>query len=535
MSVKTVGDQEEENNVINQLREELHSSLRSRRIKSTPQALSALAESINRAYIELLGQTDSVLLGLLYSGSYTVDLLEAAGVEVSHLRNIVDRCNKKYEEVHLDDWPGSAPQAWLGDSVASLVHSQVLEKAIKLAKRDRGPLETAHLLVSAIEPTQKKVESVDSFLREFSFPTKSLKAQLTKSDLQNSMIITVADIIAEAVGFITKKPLQMLSQRNTLLTQEEELRLDKKFGAHYPEMTIEEFEFILAAVNTWFSRKRILTDPPVICLQTVNRCGDLFFGPQFFAEAGGDIKALDIGLDVSKRFSPERDLAGLALFEREGRIQIGQYTYRNTFLVDTEISKGYPIRRVGLQAVRPASLVSVDVIASLETILSRENLNELEIQNFLMKHPEILQALGYAAVRPHVCLYTENKEKLIPDFLLEIPGGGFDILDLKLPLARLAIRQPYVHMSNQLSKAIGQLYKYAKFFDNARNRKEFIRRYGLEPFKPELTVVIGRNDEFRSKDERLEIEEQLGKIRLLTYDDLIAYGNTRSIILPEQI
>ena len=66
-------------------------------------------------------------------------------------------------------------------------------------------------------------------------------------------------------------------------------------------------------------------------------------------------------------------------------------------------------------------------------------------------------------------------------------------------------------------------------------RKNFIRMYGLEPFKPELTVVIGRNDEFRSKDERLEIEEQLGKIRLLTYDDLIAYGNTRSIILPEQI
>jgi len=527
--------EEETTYSINQVREDLRAFLKRKRVKSTPQAVAALVESIGRSFPELIGQSDSILLGLLFSGSYTVDLLEAAGVDARHLRTIVDECNKEYKEWHIDDWPDYWAEASAQDAAAPLVHSPVLSRAISLAKRERGPLETSHLLVSAIDPSQKTRESIDSFMREFSFPKELLKAQLVRSNLESGMIISVGDIISEAVSFITRKPHTMIKERNESLTEKEDRRLDKKFGIHYPDMNIEEFEFILAAVNTWFSKRRILTDPAVVCLQAVNRCSDLFFGPRLFAEAGGDVKALDVGLDVSRRFSPERDLSGLALFERAGRIQIGQYTYRNIFCVDTEISTGYPIRRVGLQAVRPASLISVNVIHSLERILSRQNLNELEIQDYLVKHPEILQALGYAAIRSHICLYVENRKKLIPDFVLEIPGGGFDILDLKLPSARLVIRKPHVHMSNQLVKAIGQLHEYANFFDSARNRKEFIRRYGMEPFKPELTVLIGRNDEFRSKDERLEIEEELGRIRLLTYDDLIAYGSTRSIILPRRI
>jgi hypothetical protein len=38
-------------------------------------------------------------------------------------------------------------------------------------------------------------------------------------------------------------------------------------------------------------------------------------------------------------------------------------------------------------------------------------------------------------------------------------------------------------------------------------------------------------DFFTPSEERIEIEEQIGRIRLVTYDDLIAYGRSRIIEL----
>src|SRR5262249_26302115 len=120
-------------------------------------------------------------------------------------------------------------------------------------------------------------------------------------------------------------------------------------------------------------------------------------------------------------------------------------------------------------------------------------------------------------------------------FLLEIPGErGFDILDLKLPGANLVARQPYARISSELTKAVAQLRQYERFFERAERRKAFHREFGLAPFRPELMVVIGRSSQFKNRDERIEIEEQLDQIKLLTYDDLLAYGNSRALDFSPQ-
>ena len=72
-------------------------------------------------------------------------------------------------------------------------------------------------------------------------------------------------------------------------------------------------------------------------------------------------------------------------------------------------------------------------------MITKSNISEKEIQNFLVKHPEILTSLGYCSAKPHICLRMPDCNNLIPDFILELPGGrGFDILDLKLPQAQVA-------------------------------------------------------------------------------------------------
>ena len=65
----------------------------------------------------------------------------------------------------------------------------------------------------------------------------------------------------------------------------------------------------------------------------------------------------------------------------------------------------------------------------------------------------------------------------------------------------------------------------------AEHRKQFHTRFGLEVFKPQLTVVIGNAPQFNNLEERTEIEQQIRSVRLLTYDELIAYGRTRALTL----
>jgi len=43
---------------------------------------------------------------------------------------------------------------------------------------------------------------------------------------------------------------------------------------------------------------------------------------------------------------------------------------------------------------------------------------------------------------------------------------------------------------------------------------------------------MGRNNQFDSRESRLEIESQINGIKLVTYDDLIAYGYSRALSLP---
>ncbi|MCD6364879.1 MAG: DUF4263 domain-containing protein [Planctomycetes bacterium] len=513
---------------VDAIRRRLSRRLTSLGVTPTPQAVAALVQSIHLADHECLGDTDTILGGLLFSGSYTVDLLETSGVSARQLRTLVldglkNPQSMNYKKTWTDLSSGSA------DFLLS--NSPVLSNAIAKARDQDGVLETSHILTSAVMP-EIALGDTDSLV-----PLSQRTGTAPTSEMLRVLEEDVCQLVSSSLFYIrrmwgsTETPKSVLASRHSRLNDAEERLLDWKLGASHPRMELDEFLFIVDAINAWFTRRIVLTSPAETCLRAVHRCLPLLFGPGYFASAGGDLKSLDTGIDLAKRYSPERDLAGLALFERSGRIYVGQYTYRNTLLVDTHVTTGYPLRRVSVQAVRPVSLIPNATLAELESLVSSENTQESAIQSFLAEHPEILGTLGYASALPHVCLRTEDNQSLVPDFLLELPGtSGFDILDLKLPSARLVARSPYLRMSSELVKAVAQLRKYRTFFERAENRNAFHRRYGLQAFRPELVVVMGRSDMFYSRDERVEVKERLGEIRLLTYDELIAYGQSRSLL-----
>ena len=230
----------------------------------------------------------------------------------------------------------------------------------------------------------------------------------------------------------------------------------------------------------------------------------------------------------------------MALFSRDNRIYIKQFSYHGTFVTDSSPLANYPMQAVNMQSIMPLPIIARGVIRELEDILSDPHLKEKNIQLFLNNYPEFLMALGYCQAKPHLCLRPDEllsvseKKIFTPDYILELPGNrGIDILDLKLPSANLLVRDPYLRISHEITKAVAQLKTYEKYFEDKNNRKQFHDRYNLQAFKPELIVVIGRSSQFKNIEERKIIESNMGGIKLFTYDDLISYGISRSVDLSE--
>lgn len=483
------------------LRPSVSTELQQLGIKASPQAITAIAEAVANTPAGRVGDSDSLLLGLLRSGSYAVDSLELCGADLRRL---------------LIDVEYSVSWHFSGDAgtVNEFFHSGA---------------NTSSLLLQALRGKRHCLECAD-ILRAAIVPDYSIDA-LSSITSKNWLRRQYEDLITGALQSLMSHSMGIagdIRRRRRRLSANERCSVKSNWeNEDVGEETIRAFD-------AWFSGDRDFKKFLHACPDALDLTFDIPSGASSFLWAGCDVYKLACLLESTRRLIPRRDEAGLFLFCDGQRIKAGQFTYRNSFFVDTGKPTGFPIERVAIEATRPVSLLSRHVIEEFEDVLSRDNVKELEIQHFLNQNEQFLMGLGYARARPHIGLTEEGSKELIPDYLLEIPGDrGFDILDLKLPKARVTARRPYLRLSSEVAKAVAQLRKYGRFFDRAENRKAFQHKYGLTPFKPGLVVVIGRSAEFQTPEERVEIEEQLGRIRLLTYDDLIEYGRTRQIDLPD--
>ena len=500
--------------VRSSVRARVEETLREAGVKVTPQARESIVDSLLSSNPEVAGDSDSVLLGLLLSGSYTVDILEDAGVKASRLRELARASATKLVGPEL-----------ACDPLESFFGGTCVGSSLIDAWRGRPqPLETADLLRAAIRPESRPPE-------EYGFPVHLRKGKASTLPLHRDLEAGVCELISYACFELGGTPGHDLSRRRRPLTLSERDSLGHSIGSG------EDLEYVIRAVDSWFVDRSILTDPPARCLRALNAYSPFGYALRHFTNVGGDLKVLDAQLNFTTRFSPERDMPCIGIFARDGRLHLGEYTYRNRLAVDSGISNEMPIRPVHVQAIRPVPLVSGSTLKAFEQLLNTENVAEAQLQSFFESHPELLEALGgYCAVYPHLCLRDEDDGLLVPDFILELPGGsGFDILDIKLPRARLSARTPYLRPSADLMKAVAQLKTYEGFFDKARNRQAFLKKYGMEPFKPELRVIMGRSRYIAGREQRVSLSGQISGIRLCTYDELLEYGRARSLLVPEHL
>lgn len=487
------------------LQKDIKRELINRNVKCTPQVFNTLTELIGSSISpEVIGDSDTLLYGLLLSGSYTMDALVDSGVDVDYLEQLTENSSFQYQ--YADTYP-----------VNELFNpSNTFASLINRFKNSNEVMETADILEIAINPTP-----IDNSTFQFvNYPTQN-------TDQHNSKIMKgvesqVVRIIDYCLDILNSYCNIDVKNKNTTLTEKESQIL---FDELPTELNDLETDWAINLTNQWLSTHTYNFDNANISLSIANKClENVSLGTRFFIESGGDFSKLALSLQVAKRYAPEREQPLLGLIEKEGRIYIKEFSYR----ASVHLAESNYDDILSIKAPVPAPLLSNNVLLEFEELINKPNLKEQSIQTFLTKHPSIIESLGYATCEPQIIL-RENDSKYIPDFILHKPGNnGFDILDLKLPSAKISATNPYLRISHEITKALAQLRAYRNFFSTSVNKSKFYKTYDLDFFNPELIVVIGRRAELLPVN-RYEIQQQASGLRILSYDELIDYAKIRLI------
>jgi len=181
-------------------------------------------------------------------------------------------------------------------------------------------------------------------------------------------------------------------------------------------------------------------------------------------------------------------------------------------------------------AVRPhfgcKRIIFPNELKEFEYLINKKDASERELQMFLEAHPSFLLGNRYKSMRSHVYLHREEEGKgpLIPDFMLE-PVNPFDfwkIVDLKLPDEKIVkiINDNRKGFSGKILDALHQLREYRDYFDNSQYR-ERMGEIGIKAFKPEISVIIGRDYCSLSIEDMIKARCDLEGLNVITYTELL--------------
>lgn len=499
-------------------------ALASRNVRVTPQAVAAAAHAVITQSESWASFSGATLAGLFAAGSYTVDVLETSGADVRQLDAML-------QDLVMPADTGETIQ----QSVERYVSEDLVDKGILASvKSANRVLETADVFEAAIYPMpeQEGICSVEECERACGADWKSSFFSRAAFAALGTGVKVLCDFQYPKMGPADFGPVRrVLLERRAGLSLLEENLLNHRLSV-YTSLEAEDLDFLTMMMNAWFQRRRLVTSPSHSLSQLITRLELLMFDVGLIGDAGADYGRAQQSLALARRFVPERDEPFIALtMDARKRIHLAQFTYRNTLATQTHGKLMSGPTGVTISAVRPLSLLSHENMEGLSRLLSDADVEESELQTYLDANPEVLLALGYTRAIPHVVLADEVLgRKLIPDYVLQVPGRvSVDILDLKRPTESPIVSGRYPRPSAELLKAVAQLRAYGDYFERSEHRKQFEQRYGLEAFRPLLTVVMGRDVHFESIRQRREIEAQTSGVRLVTYDELMAYGRTRLV------
>lgn len=185
------------------------------------------------------------------------------------------------------------------------------------------------------------------------------------------------------------------------------------------------------------------------------------------------------------------------LVAREGRISIVPTTEHGWFDASTDANAVSRVNERRLATVATSSLPNFDQrMAELETLINSPSTKEADLQEFFRVYPQFLFALDerYCEIKPHVCLFDQRRNRLVPDFMARIESEHiWDVIELKRPQhAFVGDTKDLERLSAFAARGIAQLLEYRDFFASRSNRARVSNSFGSAPYEPALVLVIGR-------------------------------------------
>jgi len=118
----------------------------------------------------------------------------------------------------------------------------------------------------------------------------------------------------------------------------------------------------------------------------------------------------------------------------------------------------------------------------------------------------------------------EGKGPLIPDFILE-PVSSSDfwkILELKRPNEKIVriFNDNRKGFNSKILEVVQQLREYRDYFENPVYRRR-LSDIGITVFRPQLSVIIGRDYGQLTIEEIIKAKADFGNIEITTYEELI--------------
>ncbi len=227
-----------------------------------------------------------------------------------------------------------------------------------------------------------------------------------------------------------------------------------------------------------------------------------------------------------KRLLDEFSNLGYLVFVDHGRFRVGPA------LMPREAREGELYSAVGdIRSPGHYFTVDRDVFGlqyeadAFEALIGREDVSELELQQFFEDNPHFLTLNQFQAI-PHPVFPRADGGPLIPDFVLrpivaQQRDSRWEVLDLKLPQVRLTAGPPgRPRLSHYVHQALAQLRDYRNYFQQDANAHLVEEVLGHRLRRPKLAVLIGRMPRGAGV-EALEAVQAEETVRIVTYDEIL--------------
>lgn len=182
---------------------------------------------------------------------------------------------------------------------------------------------------------------------------------------------------------------------------------------------------------------------------------------------------------------------------------------------------GQPQLKISM--LRGSGMVTGDQLQEFEELINKASIREEELQQFFERHPRFLLGDKYTHLHSKLALIPGDRESPIPDFFAENIGSKLaDIIELKLPSVELIVGPERRRgFSAVLTQALNQVREYRNHFDDKSHRRRFQDAYGVEIFRPDICLIVGRSHSFATPQERISVSDEYKNLRILTYDDIL--------------